>query len=200
MPPRRLGLAIEAGLSDFGENQVQEAEAKAGAGDLGGGARWHLVGHLQSNKAGRAVSLFSSIHSVDSIDLARRLDRLQAARQEGPGAARPLPVYLQLNVDDDPAKAGFTASTLEAALPELAGLGMLDLRGLMTIGRLVERPEQARPSFARLRRLSERLRATEPRLGPGLSMGMSDDFETAVEEGSTVVRIGRLIFGPRLGH
>jgi len=185
----RLRVAQAAGMTTFGENRVQEASAKAA--ELPG-ARWHLVGHLQSNKAGRAVELFDQIHSVDSIDLARRLSRLATA-----AGRAPLPVYLEVNVDRDPAKSGMAAAELEQALPELAALPGLDLRGLMTVGRLVSKPEDARPTFVALRVLSDRLRAGEPRLGPGLSMGMSDDFEIAVEEGATVVRIGRAIFGQR---
>ncbi len=177
------------GMTTFGENRVQEAGTKAA--ELPG-ARWHLVGHLQSNKAGRAVELFDAIHSVDSVDLARRLGRLANA-----AGRAPLPVYLEVNVDRDPAKSGMSAADLEQALPELAALPGLELRGLMTVGRLLARPEDARSTFAALRGLSERLRAAEPRLGSGLSMGMSDDFEVAVEEGATVVRVGRAIFGER---
>ena len=185
----RLRAARAAGITALGENRVQEASVKqAELPDVS----WHLVGHLQSNKAGRAVELFETIHSVDSIDLARRLDRIAAA------AGRvPLPVYLEVNVDRDPAKTGMDAADLERALPDLAALHGLELRGLMTVGRLVEDPEDARPTFAALRKVSERLRAHQPRLGHGMSMGMSDDFEIAVEEGATVVRVGRAIFGAR---
>jgi pyridoxal phosphate enzyme (YggS family) len=189
VPVERIREAIELGLTDLGENRVQEAEAKMA--DLPQ-AHWHLVGHLQSNKAGRAVGLFEVIHSVDSVDLARRLDRLASA-----AGRAPLPVFLEINVDRDPAKSGMAPADLEQTLPELAALPALGLRGLMTVGRLVTQPEDARPTFAALRALSERLRAHEPRLGPGLSMGMSDDFEIAAEEGATVVRVGRAIFGER---
>jgi pyridoxal phosphate enzyme (YggS family) len=169
---------------------VQEAEAKAAALPA---VRWELIGHLQSNKAARALALFDAIHSVDSVDLARRLDRLAA------DAGRPsrLPVYLEINVDEDAAKTGFDPATVQAGLAELVSLDHLELRGLMTVGRLINTAEQARPTFARLRRLSERLRALQPQLGGGLSMGMSADYEVAIEEGATVVRIGSAIFGPR---
>jgi PLP dependent protein len=189
VPADRLRLALAAGLRDFGENRVQEAEAKSAAVE---GARWHLVGHLQSNKTGRAVELFATIHSLDSLAIARRLDRLvtQQARQR-------LDVYAQVNVDRDPAKEGFAPEVLQAELAELLALGGLTVLGLMTVGRLVGRPEEARPTFVRLRQLSERLRAADDRLGSGLSMGMTDDFEVAVEEGATVVRVGRAIFGER---
>ncbi len=154
---------------------------------------WHLVGHLQGNKAVRARALFDVIESVDSMQLAQRLDRGAPA-----GAAVPrLPVYLQVNVDNDPAKAGFAPAELEMVLGQMAALTSLELRGLMTVGRLVDRPEDARPTFRRLAEVSARLRAVAPHLGPGLSMGMSDDFEVAVEEGATVVRVGRAIFGER---
>lgn len=190
IPVERLRAALELGLTTLGENRVQEAEAKAAALPALG---WELIGHLQSNKAARAVALFDAIHSVDSIDLASRLDRL--AGESGRPAR--LPIYLEVNVDQDPAKAGFDPSTLAGALAELAPRDHLELRGLMTVGRLVESAEQARPTFAALRRLSERLRESGLRVGGGLSMGMSADFEVAIEEGSTVVRVGSAIFGAR---
>ena len=139
------------------------------------------------------MELFECVQSVDSVDLARRLDRLA-----GDAGKAPYPVYLQVNVDDDAAKAGFSATHVESALPEIAALPGLELRGLMTVGRQVARPEDARPTFAALRELAARLRAAEQRLGDGLSMGMSDDFEIAIEEGATVVRIGRALFGERM--
>jgi pyridoxal phosphate enzyme (YggS family) len=187
----RLRVALDLGLVAFGENRVQEAQAKADA--LGGRARWQLIGHLQSNKAARAVELFEAVHSVDSLGLAQRLDRVVSET-----GRLPLAVYLQVNVDADPAKAGFAPADLERILPALADLPGLRLAGLMTIGRLTERAEDAGPTFAALRGLSERLRRDEPRLGGGLSMGMSLDFEVAVEEGATVVRVGRALFGPRV--
>jgi pyridoxal phosphate enzyme (YggS family) len=130
---------------------------------------------------------------VDSLDLAARLDRLVAEVRPD----RPLPVLLQVNVDRDAAKAGFEPEALESALPNLLALGSLRIDGLMTIGRLVETAELARPSFRALRELRTRLRAAFPGLGPELSMGMSDDFEVAVEEGATIVRVGRALFGER---
>jgi pyridoxal phosphate enzyme (YggS family) len=154
---------------------------------------WHLVGHLQSNKAGRAIALFDSIQSVDSVDLADKLSRSALAAGKAP-----YPIYLQVNVDRDAAKAGFTETELEADLPQIAELHGLELRGLMTVGRQVATPGDARPTFSALREVGERLSAADPRLGRGLSMGMSDDFEIAVEEGATVVRVGRAIFGERM--
>jgi PLP dependent protein len=169
--PERLRAAVAAGLTTLGENRVQEAEDKV---DLVPGVTWHLVGPLQKNKARRALEVFETIQAVDSVELAARLDRIAA---EVRPAGR-VPVYLQVNVDDDPSKAGFAPADLEQAVGSILDLARLDVRGLMTIGRLVERADDAR-------------------LGPGLSMGMTDDFEVAVEEGATVVRVGRALFGER---
>jgi pyridoxal phosphate enzyme (YggS family) len=186
--PARLRDAVRAGLTILGENRVQEAEGKVGEVP---GATWHLVGPLQSNKARKALAIFDVIESVDSVDLARRLDRIAAEL----GRAG-FPVLLQVNVDADPAKAGFEVGELEAALDDLGDVG-LDVRGLMTIGRQARDPTDARATFASLRELSDRLRARWPRLGPELSMGMSDDYDLAIEEGATIVRVGRALFGER---
>ena len=190
VPPERLRDAIAAGLDSFGENRVQEALAKVPKVP---GARWHLVGPLQGNKARKAIEVFESIQSVDSVGLAERLDRLA-------GELRPAtryPVMLQVNVDDDPAKAGFGPAALASSIDDLVGLDHLEIRGLMTIGRLVPEPESARSTFRRLRELSERLRGAGASIGAALSMGMTDDFEIAVEEGATIVRVGRALFGER---
>ena len=140
------------------------------------------------------MELFDVVESVDSVDLARRLDRLA-----GEVGRAPLGVYLQVNVDRDEAKAGFQPDALEAELPALIELANLRPLGLMTVGRLVGTAEEARPTFVRLRELSERLRARVHGLGAGLSMGMTDDYEVAVEEGATVIRVGRALFGARDG-
>jgi pyridoxal phosphate enzyme (YggS family) len=190
VPAERLVAAVAAGLTVLGENRVQEAETKVAAVP---GAVWHLVGPLQSNKVRRAVAAFDTIESVDSIGLAQRIDRLAADAR--PGAR--VPILLQVNVDDDEAKAGLGPAALEAGIGEILALERVEVRGLMTIGRLVERADDARPTFTRLRDLSERLRARHPQLGPELSMGMSDDYPVAVEEGATIVRIGRALFGER---
>ncbi len=187
----RINAAVAAGLTVLGENRVQEAESKAPHVP---GAHWHLIGPLQSNKARRAVELFETIESVDSVELARKLDRLA-----GESRSSALAVYLQVNVDRDAAKAGFLPEVLEAELPRIAELPNLSLRGLMTVGRLTGSPEEARPTFVRLRDLSVRLRGETPALGAGLSMGMSDDYTVAVEEGATVIRVGRALFGQRPG-
>jgi PLP dependent protein len=190
VPAERLRAAVAAGLDLLGENRVQEAEAKAPQVP---GATWHLIGPLQSNKARRALDLFDTIETVHSIELAARLDGLLAAQSGGGNRA----VLLQVNVDADPAKSGFKPEELARAIEGLDALERLDYRGLMTVGRLVDDPELARPAFLTLRTLSGRIRSTWPRLGAELSMGMSDDFEVAVEEGATIVRIGRALFGER---
>lgn len=197
-----IRLAYEAGFRSFGENRVQEREAKARelaaadgpvAGDAARLGAWHLIGPLQSNKARKAIELFDCIQSVDSLELARRLDRIAAEVRPG----RALPVLVQVNVDADPAKAGYEPATLERELGGLLDLANLRVDGLMTVGRQVDAADDARPTFVALRQLSERLRTRDPRLGPALSMGMTDDYPIAVEEGATIVRIGRAIFGPR---
>jgi len=190
VPPDRIRAAIAAGLDLVGENRVQDAEAKRPAAP---GATWHLVGPLQSNKARRAVETFDAIETVDSVDLARRLGRLAAELQPG----RPLPVLLQVNVDADPAKAGFGPEALESELAAILAVDGLRVDGLMTVGRLAAEPEAARPTFIALRRLAERLRGRQPALGAELSMGMSDDYEVAIEEGATIIRVGRALFGER---
>ncbi|HYO42057.1 MAG TPA: YggS family pyridoxal phosphate-dependent enzyme [Candidatus Limnocylindrales bacterium] len=186
----RVRAAVAGGLTVLGENRVQEGVAKIPEVE---GAAWHLIGPLQSNKARRAIELFDVIESLHTVDLASRLDGLAASM---PGRA-PLPVLLQVNVDADPAKAGFLPVDLEAAIERLDALGALDYRGLMTIGRFTDDPEEARPTFVALREFAAGLRTRWPRLGPELSMGMSDDYATAVEEGATIVRVGRAIFGAR---
>ena len=189
----RVRAAVAARLDVLGENRVQEAAGKIPEVP---GARWHLLGPLQSNKARRAVELFDMIQAVDSDDLVRRLDRIAAEVRPG----RPLSILLQVNVADDPAKAGFGAEALEAVIPRMLDLPNLRIDGLMTIGRLVETAEAARPTFRALRDLSAALRTRWPRLGSELSMGMSDDYEVAVEEGATLVRVGRALFGERPPH
>ncbi len=204
VPADRLAAAVAAGLTLLGENRVQEIAAKAP--ELPG-ATWHLIGPLQSNKARRAVELCAAIESVDSVELAWRLDRLvrevRAVAVDGAvESVLRLPVYLQVNVDEDPAKFGFAPDAVAAAVDELAAAGALEIAGLMTVGRLATSAEAARRTFAGLRDLSERLRggggARGVALGGGLSMGMSEDYAAAIEEGATVVRVGRAIFGERV--
>jgi len=191
-PVERLRQFQAAGHDTFGENRVQEAAAKIPVVEP---ATWHLVGHLQKNKAAKAVELFDVIEAVDSVALASRLDRLVGERGARGGGR--LPIYFQVNVDEDPAKAGFMPAELERELGTLLTLPNIDVHGLMTVGFHTGGGEAARPTFVRLRELSERLRVTDPRLAPGLSMGMTDDYEVAIEEGSTLVRVGRALFGER---
>ena len=182
--------AVGLGLADLGENRVQEAEAKITAVGRDR-ARWHLVGHLQRNKAGRAVELFDRIHSVDDIELALALSRRAGA------AGRTLPVLAEVNVSGEATKFGVAPRDLEPLLERIAALPGLRLDGLMTVGPPVDVPGEARAGFERLRELRDRAeRALGLRL-PELSMGMSGDFEVAVEEGSTLVRVGTAIFGSR---
>jgi PLP dependent protein len=191
VPLERVRAAIAAGQRVFGENRVQEGAAKAAA-LRPEGSTWRLVGPLQANKARLAMETFDAIDAVGSVDLARRLDRLVA---EVPAAR--LRVLLQVNVDADPAKHGWRPDALEAELEAILGFPHLRVDGLMTIGRAVTRAEDARPTFRALRTLSERLRRRDGRLGPALSMGMTDDYAIAVEEGATLVRVGRALFGER---
>ena len=179
----RIRRAIEAGVPALGENRVQEAKGKVTA--LGHPVPWHLIGHLQTNKARAALELFDVIHSVDRIDLARELDRRARA------AGRRVDALLQVNVGEEPSKGGWAPEAVETAVEALAALGGLRLRGLMAIPPAVERAEDARGWFRALRKLAERHGL------PELSMGMSGDFEVAVEEGATMVRVGTAIFGPR---
>jgi hypothetical protein len=186
----RLRAAVTAGLTLLGENRVQEGAEKAPEVP---GATWQLVGPLQSNKARRALEVFESIQTVDSPELAERLDRLAA--EVRPGAR--YPVLLQVNVDRDPAKAGFAPDALDGALPAILALPNLDVGGLMTVGLFSDDVAVTRATFRSLRTLAEGLRDRHPGLGPALSMGMSDDFEIAIEEGATIVRVGRALFGER---
>ena len=191
-PPDVLEAAIEAGVSDLGENRVQEAEEKIIA--LGRHAvRWHLVGHLQANKSRRAVKLFDLIHSVDSISLARRLDRLcvEESREE-------LRVLIQVDLAGEETKSGVDDKELNSLVDAVAECPRLRLSGLMTLPPFFDNPEDARPFFSRLRKLRDELAVEEVFQGRGeLSMGMTHDFVVAIEEGATMVRIGTAIFGQR---
>ena len=191
-PPDVLQAAIEAGVSDLGENRVQEAETKITA--LGRHTvRWHLVGHLQANKSRRAVKLFDLIHSVDSISLARRLDRLcvEESREE-------LPVLIQVDLAGQETKSGINEKDVNALADAVAEGQRLRLAGLMTLPPFFDNPEDARPFFSRLRTLRDELASRGVFQGQGeLSMGMTNDFIVAIEEGATMVRIGTAIFGQR---
>lgn len=191
------GFGVEAAQSafaldlvDLGENRVQEAEGKIAA--MGKGPRWHLIGHLQTNKAKRAVQLFDAIHSVDSLRLAEDLARRAAA--EG----RRLRCYVEVRTTGESTKSGVAPEEAYALVERMRSLAPLRVAGLMTMGPLHGGPDGARSSFRTLRRLrDEGIDRGVLDAGAGLSMGMSDDFEVAVEEGATIVRIGTALFGPR---
>jgi len=194
-PPERIREAHAAGVRLFGENRVQEFAGKASElADLDG-AEWHMIGHLQTNKSGRAAELFRGVDSVDSVKLAEKLD----------GAAwnldKRLGVLIEINVGGEAAKSGVAPDSreLEELLlsgPRLAGL---EFRGLMTVPPFTDDPEGARPFFRKLRELRDAIAARKlPGIGTGvLSMGMSHDFEVAIEEGATHIRVGTALFGKR---
>ena len=192
-PAQDVRTAFRAGLRDFGENRVQEAEPKIEAlADLAAaGLRWHLIGHLQSNKARRAAALFDAVQSVDSLDLGRRLAR---AAQE---AGRELRALVQVDLAGEQTKFGLPEEQLMPALEGLRGSAGIRIEGLMVLPPFFDEPEQARPFFRRLRGLAEQAAAAGLLAGRELSMGMSHDFEIAVEEGATMVRVGTAIFGGR---
>ncbi len=192
-PASLVRAAIELGATDVGENRVQEAEKKIN--EVGRNAtRWHLVGHLQANKARRAVQLFDVIHSLDSLELARRLDRL--CGEEG---RKNLPVLIQVDLGHEETKSGIDEGQLSELAERLKELERVQLVGLMTLPPFFDDPEQARPFFRRLRELRDELAsrgAFGDRKGE-LSMGMTNDFAVAIEEGATMVRVGTAIFGQR---
>jgi len=189
-PPEAVREAFAAGVRDFGENRVQEAEPKiAATGALG--ARWHLVGHLQSNKARRAASLFGLVQSIDSLELATRLAR---AGEESGATVRGL---VEVDLGGEASKFGLPESELFPMLRELRGRAGLRLEGLMVLPPLLEDPAALRPFFRRLRELRDRALGEGLVAAGELSMGMSHDFETAIEEGATLVRVGTAIFGER---
>jgi pyridoxal phosphate enzyme (YggS family) len=181
--PEKLRAALEAGLSDFGENRVQEAEASVAAlGIQAKDAAWHFIGHLQTNKAAVAIDLFDIIQSVDSLRLAENLSRR---------ASGALQVLLEVNVAGEASKQGLSPTEVASVVSRVSKLANLNLTGLMTIAPIADDPENVRPVFRELRELAEANGL------PQLSMGMTDDFEVAIEEGATLVRIGRAIFGER---
>jgi len=192
-PVETLRQALSLGIKDFGENRVQEAETKID--EVGRErARWHLIGHLQANKVRRAVKLFDVIHSVDSIALAQRLDRhcVEEGRAD-------LPVLIQVDLAGEETKSGIGQADLERLAEVVSGAERLRLLGLMTLPPFFEDAQQARPYFKRLRELRNTLQVKGYFGGAGgeLSMGMTNDFEVAVEEGATMVRVGTAIFGER---
>jgi pyridoxal phosphate enzyme (YggS family) len=191
-PASAVREAFAAGVVDFGENKVQEAEAKIPElADLRPrGLRWHLVGHLQSNKARKAGALFDWIQSLDGTPLARRLNDAGVER------GRPVRVLVQVDLAGEETKFGLPEADLMPTLEALQSLSSLSVEGLMILPPYSENPEDSRPYFRRLRDLRDRAQAAV-RLGGHLSMGMSHDFETAIEEGASLVRVGTAIFGER---
>jgi PLP dependent protein len=191
-PAELIRHAYEAGLRHFGENRVQEWEGKRAAlGDLQ--ATWHLVGHLQSNKAARAAGLFHSVDSVDDFALAQRLDRAR----DGRDGERKLRVLLEVRVEEEESKSGVKREAAASLAERVVALSHLELSGLMCVPPFLEVVEQVRPYFRRLRELRDSLAGMIGRELPVLSMGMSHDFEVAIEEGATEVRVGTSIFGSR---
>ncbi|NQT72949.1 MAG: YggS family pyridoxal phosphate-dependent enzyme [Chloroflexi bacterium] len=175
--------AFQAGLRHFGENRIQEAKAKLDElKDVQSQSTWHMVGHLQTNKVKTAVQLFDIIQSVDSLKLAEALNS---------NALKSFPVLLQVNIAEEDSKSGFAVGEINLVLSEIGRMPNLEIKGLMTIAPWVDDPEEVRPAFRKLRELRDSLGLEQ------LSMGMTDDFEVAVEEGATIVRVGRAIFGKR---
>lgn len=190
-PVETIRTAHEAGLRHFGENRIQEFEAKQ-ATQLGfADAIWHFIGHLQSNKAHRAVHLFDRIDSIDSIGLAHKVDAAAAAK------AKRLPVLIEVKLGDEEAKGGVLENELRALAEAIQGLVHVELHGLMTVPPYTDDPEGARPYFRKLRQLRDGLGRDLGLELPFLSMGMSHDFEVAIEEGATEIRLGTALFGER---
>ena len=180
-----IEAAFSAGIRDFGESRVQEARTKIEQLQrLKPDINWHMVGHLQTNKAKTAAAIFDIIHSVDSLKLAEALNNCSPKR---------LPILIQVNVSAEATKGGFMLSEVQETMKQMRRLPNLDIQGLMTIAPWVDNAEEVRPVFRRLSQLRDALGLKH------LSMGMSDDFEVAIEEGATLVRIGRAIFGERSG-
>jgi hypothetical protein len=217
-PVELIQSAYQAGVLHFGENRVEEALEKIPAFEAWLAATpaaspspaWHMVGHLQSRKAGDALALFHTIHAVDSLKLAERLNRLAERDAQGPLSGRlPMPILLECNVSGEASKYGFALSAWREdrqvrraffeTVRDILALPWIQLQGLMTMAPIVADAEQARPVFVSLRALRDALAEAYPHVEwCHLSMGMTDDFEVAIEEGATLVRIGRALFGPRL--
>ncbi len=193
VPPERIKVALECGISHIGENRVQEAREKFGA-LADADVSWHMIGHLQRNKAKYVVRMFDMIHSIDSLELA------EAVQEQCEKVNRRMAVLLEVNTSGESSKFGCAP---EEALPlanEIYKLSRLDLKGFMTIGKFTENQAEVRACFQKLREIWARARTAFPRGAQltELSMGMSGDFEMAIEEGATMVRIGSAIFGPRI--
>jgi len=188
-PPERIREAVDCGLTVIGENRVQEARAKIPL--CPGGIEWHMIGHLQRNKVKVAVGLFSMIHSVDSMDLLQSIDSASSERGQS------MPVCLEVNVSGESCKFGLDPREAPGVLNSASALMNVDVVGLMTMPPFAADPEDARPHFRRLRELRDEWREATGFPLAELSMGMSGDFEVAIEEGATFVRVGTAIFGDR---
>ena len=186
MPPEAVERAISLGLTDFGENYIQEGIEKANTFRTTG--IWHFIGHLQSNKAKLAVEHFNMIQSVDSIDLINKINTLSA------NSNKKMDILLEIHYGDEASKTGFSMQEIEQAVPLISSLQNINIKGLMTIPPLVNNPEDNRKYFKAMRKLGQQIFGSQKHI---LSMGMTDDFEIAIEEGSNMVRIGRAIFGER---
>ena len=181
--PEAIRAALNAGVRHFGESRIQEAQRKREQlPGLEPRPVWHFLGHLQTNKVGAALRLFDIIHSVDSLKLAEALNQRAQSK---------IPVLLEVNLAGEATKSGFLSNQVEVAFQKIHSLPELEVKGLMTVAPQTDDPEEARPFFRQVRQLAMTLGLSE------LSMGMSDDFEVAIEEGATIVRLGRVIFGPR---
>ncbi len=187
----RIREAIEAGVTILGENYVQEARRKIE--EIGHGIQWHMIGHLQSNKAKYAVTLFDYIHSIDGISLAREIDR--RAAQKG----RRVRVLVEVNLSGETSKFGIDSEAVMDLIHHVAALKHISIEGLMTMTPYFDEPEKARPYFIKLREFRDRIQkeGIEGARMDELSMGMSGDFEAAIEEGATMIRVGTAIFGER---
>jgi pyridoxal phosphate enzyme (YggS family) len=191
IPTEYIIKAIDAGITMFGENYVQEAKDKIAA--IGSRVGWHMIGHLQTNKAKYAVNLFDYVHSVDRLELTQELNKRAGLIN------RKLNVLIEVNVSGEESKSGIPADDAPDLIKQIAGLENLAVRGLMTMAPYSNNPENARPYFSALRNLRDNI-SRQQISGiqmEELSMGMTDDFEVAIEEGATIVRIGRAIFGQR---
>lgn len=189
-PAENVAAVIAAGHTVFGENKVQEAEGKIPS--LPANLDWHLIGHLQRNKVRKALPLFGTIHSIDSLKLARYTSNIATELGVKPD------VYLQVNLADEESKNGYSPEQLRRDFSDLLALEGIRITGLMCIPPAAETPEDARPWFVKLRELRDELEKQSGQPLPSLSMGMSGDFEVAIEEGSTIVRVGSAIFGSRV--
>jgi len=188
-PPETIQAAVAAGQLLFGENKIQEAKAKIPL--CPGRARWQFIGHLQSNKVRDAVELFDLIQGVDSLGIAREISKRAVS------AAKTMPILLEVNVAGEGSKFGYRPEQLLAELRELNALPKIEIHGLMAIPPYTPAPEQARPYFIKLRELNRQAGALLGAPLPQLSMGMSGDFEVAIEEGASIVRLGTALFGER---